>query len=298
MMSMSSGDALVDGARLRYELRMPAFEVQHIKDPDRSIFEHISFSGGRLISKKCSLEEDTYRCNGEYEFSEPVDILQVTCTFPAITVPNHVHLLRAVKGEHRDQAIFDVSFSKATLRFRPPTGFENFATQTGAGFVRALGGWAQVLFVAALALAARSRRELAALGGMFLAGQALSTLMTRMAGFEAAPRFVEAASALTIAYLAVEILMLPRAGSRWLIAGVLGGFHGLYFELFVRTSEFNPLYVLTGASLAEALLLVLFAFLFARVGQAAQALRPMQVAAGLLLAVGLGWFFWRVLGQS
>jgi hypothetical protein len=162
--------------------------------------------------------------------------------------------------------------------------------------VRAFGGWAQALFLAALALAARSRRELAALAGMFFAGQALSAAIAPLAGFQAAPRFVEAAAALTVAYLAVEVLLLPNAGWRWAIAGVLGGFHGLYFELFVRMTEYSTAYVLLGATAAECILLAVFAFVFSRIGRAAAALKPVQVAASVLLAVGLGWFFWRVLG--
>lgn len=295
MMSMSSGDVLVEGSRLRYELRMPDYEIQHIKDPERDLFDHISFTGATLVSKHCVDEQGSYRCNAEYKLSGEVDTLEVKCDFHKITVPNHVHLLRAQKAGKRDQAIFDFSFSEATLRFRPPTAFETFVTQAGAGAVRALGGWAQALFLAALALAARSRRELAALAGMFFAGQALSAFVVPLLGFEAAPRFVEAASALTIAYLAVEILLLPAAGSRWAIAGVLGIFHGLYFELFIRTTAYSTANVLLGATLAEAVLLAGFAVAFSRVGRLAAAFRPAQVAASMLLAVGLGWFFWRVL---
>jgi hypothetical protein len=200
-----------------------------------------------------------------------------------------------VRGDKRDQAIFDFSFSRATLKFRPPTAFETFATQTGAGFVRALGGWAQALFLAALALAARSRRELLAMAASFFAGQALSAVFVPLTGFQAAPRFVEAAAALTIAYLAVEILLLPSSGWRWAIAGALGVFHGLYFELFLRTTEYSAAYVLAGATLAEAALLAIFALAFSRIGRIAAALRPVQVSASVLLVVGLGWFFWRVL---
>jgi hypothetical protein len=296
MMSMSSGDVLVEGERLRYELRMPIYEIQHIKDPDRDLFEHITFGGARLVKKSCAEDEGSYRCHAEYAVTGPVDTLEVVCTFYRITVPNHVHLLRAQKGEKRDQAIFDFSFTGATLRFRPPTAFETFVTQAGGGAVRAFGGWAQALFLAALALAARSRRELAALALMFFAGQALSAVIAPLAGFEAAPRFVEAAAALTVAYLAVEVLLLPDAGWRWAIAGVLGAFHGLYFELFVRTTEYSTAYVLLGATLAESVLLAAFAFVFSRIGRVAAALKPVQVAASVLLVVGLGWFFWRVLG--
>jgi hypothetical protein len=59
----------------------------------------------------------------------------------------------------------------------------------------------------------------------------------------------------------------------------LGAFHGLYFALFLRTSEFHALYVLTGAAMAEILLIGLFAF--SRIGRLAASLRPLQVAAEL-----------------
>jgi hypothetical protein len=54
--------------------------------------------------------------------------------------------------------------------------------------------------------------------------------------------------------------------------------------------------VLLGATLAESVLLAAFAFVFSRIGRVAAALKPVQVAASVLLVVGLGWFFWRVLG--
>ena len=69
--------------------------------------------------------------------------------------------------------------------------------------------------------------------------------------WQPAPRFVEAATALAVAYLAVEILLLPQAGARWLVAGVLGALHGLYFHLFVQTTGYSPALVLLGAALAE-----------------------------------------------
>ena len=60
-------------------------------------------------------------CSAEYEFPGPVDRLEVECTFPAVTVPNHVHLLRAERDGKRDQGLFDLAFPRATLRFEPPS---------------------------------------------------------------------------------------------------------------------------------------------------------------------------------
>ena len=302
MMSMSTGDVTVTGDRAHYELRMPLYEIAHVKDPDRSLFEHIHFSSagspGRLINKICheSTAEGVYVCSADYQFAAPVERLEAECTFHSVTVPNHVHLLRAENGGKRDQAFFDFSFTRATLRFVPPSMGEIALTQTGAGALRAIGGVVQVLFLASLVLAARSRRELMALAGMFLAGQITSAVLVPLTRWQPAARFVEAAAALTIAYLAVEILLLPKAGSRWLIAAVLGGFHGLYFELFLRNTGYSAGWVLSGAALTEMAVVAALAFAFARIGGMAAALRPVQVSASLLLAFGMVWFCLRLAG--
>ena len=304
VMSMSSGDLTVTGARARYELRMPLYEVAHIKDPENSIFRSIHFSSGlreaRLLDKSCREDRsaDSYLCEGDYEFAAPPEVIDVSCGYPKITVPNHVHLLRAAlltdRESKQDQAVFDLSFSRATLRFRPPTPLEIAVTQTGAGFVRALGGLVQILFLAALVLAGRSGREMLALTVMFLAGQAACALAMPHTGWQPAPRFVEAAAALAVAYLAVEVLLLPEAGWRWLIAAVLGLFHGMYFHLFLQETSYRAGYVLAGAALAELIVIGLLWLGFSRFSRMARVLRPVQVSAAALLAFGMVWFFLRL----
>jgi hypothetical protein len=290
VMSMSSGDLAVDGAHAHYELRMPLYEISHVQNPEQTLLEHIRFSGARMVKHECHSDtpHDAYLCSADYEWPAPVDRIDAECTFPSITVPNHVHLLRAEMGGKHDQAVFDLTFTRATLRFRPPTKTEIVITESGAGFVRALGGPVQLLFLAALALAARSRRELLALITMFLIGQIASVVIVPRTSWQPAARFVEAASALTVAYLAVEILLLPKAGSRWMIAGILGVFHGLYFCLFVQTTEYSAGLVLTGAAVAESVVVGLFALMMGRVR------RWERLLAGALLLFGLGWFLLRL----
>jgi HupE / UreJ protein len=292
VVSMSSGDLTVNGARAHYELRMPLYEISHVNDPGRTLLDHIHFSGARLVSHECLADtaRDVYLCRAEYEWPAPVDTVEAECTFPSITVPNHVHLLRAEMSGKHDEAVFDLSFTHATLRFRPPTAAETFFTQAGAGFVRALEGVVQVLFLGTLVLAARSRRELLALAVMFIAGQAATVFLVPRTSWQPAPRFAEAAAALTIAYVSVEILMLPKAGSRWAIAGVLGAFHGLYFHLFVQNTGYSPALVLFGAAVAETAAVGVLAMIFARLR------RWTRVFASALLLFGLVWFALRLRG--
>ena len=160
--------------------------------------------------------------------------------------------------------------------------------------LRAVAGPVQLLFLAALVLAARGRRELLLLAVMFLAGEIAAALLAGVFLWQPPVRFVEAAMALSIAYLAVEILFLPEAGGRWLIAGVLGGFHGLSLYLVLAGSEFRPAYVLGGAAVSELTVIAVVAFalwLYER----RWAIRGLvKASAGLLLVFGMTWFFLRL----
>jgi hypothetical protein len=99
---------------------------------------------------------------------------------------------------------------------------------------------------------------------------------------------VEAAAALTVAYLAMEILLLPKAGSRWLIAGILGIFHGLFFHLFLQNTAFHAFPVMAGAALAEALAFAVLGVLFSRI------VRFRKIPASALLLFGMTWFLLRL----
>jgi hypothetical protein len=39
VISMSSGDFRIDGNRATYEFRMPIYEIQHVKEPEKTLFE-------------------------------------------------------------------------------------------------------------------------------------------------------------------------------------------------------------------------------------------------------------------
>lgn len=293
MVSMSTGELLVEGDRAHYELRMPSYEVAHVTDPDRTLLAQIHFrSGGalgRTTEQSCRAQDGTYVCAATYQFPAPVDSLDVDCHYATVTVPNHVHLLRAYRGDKVDQAVFDLSYTSATLRFRPPTAWELAVRELAAGFLRAVGGAAPILFLASLVLAARDRRELAALTAALFIGEVAACLAGQWIVLWFSPRFIEAAAALTIAYLAFEIVLLPKSANRWLVVGILGVFQGAWFALFLNGSGYGPTLFLTGVLAAELLAIGAMALLIWKLPR-----RVVPVAASILLAVGLVWFFVRL----
>jgi len=298
MVSMSTGDLKVDGNRAHYELRMPMYEVAHVREPSHTLLDHIRFESGGAWAKPsgqaCRQEQETYVCVADYQFPAPVETLQVECTLASVTVPNHVHLLRAYRGDKTDQAVFDLSYTQAEIRFRPPTAFETAVREISAGFMRAAGGLAPLLFLAGLVLAARSRRELAALTVSFLAAEALACTISPRITSSLSPRFIEATAALTIAYLAFEIILLPQSSLRWLVVAVLGLFHGAYFAAFLAESGYHFATFFFGVAICELLLIALFALILGRLVRVAFLRHAVPVAASLLLAVGLAWFFLRL----
>jgi hypothetical protein len=312
VVSMSSGDLTVLGDRAHYELRMPAYEIPQIASPETTLLAHIRFSSAgwgplnaaRLTAHSCAPDpsRSLYVCQADYQFAAPVEQVDIECTFPAVVSPTHVHILRAQLGDgpgaRQDQAVFDQAFQRATLRFRPPTALEIAITEFCAGGLRAVAGLVQVVFLAALGVAARSRRELLALAAMFLAGQIAIVLLVPHTAWQPAPRFVEAAAALTVAYLAIEILVLPAAGSRWLVAGALGVFHGLFFHLFLQKTSYRPLFVLAGAAVVDLLAIALFGWAFLPLTRIAgrTRFRPSAVAASTMFVFGMVWFVLRLRG--
>ena len=302
MVSMSTGEIRVEGTRGRYEFRVPLYEVAHVTDPERTLLDAIKFSSAgkpaRRTEAKCQRDtnENALICVAIYEFDGPVDVLHAASSFHNATVPNHVHLLRAVKGDVTDQAVLDFSFPQADIRFRPPGAVELAIQQSGGGALRALGGLAQWLFIVALVLAVRTRSELLQLAAMLFVGELAAAFVLPATNWQPAPAFVESAAALTVAYLAVEILAFPAAGQRWLVVLVLGAFHGLYFSMFTAASGYRTGWVMSGAVVAEALQIAAVALVFSKLAKPLEALRPERFAAALLVVTGLAWFALRLKG--
>ena len=229
VVSMSTGELKIDGPLADYELRIPMVEVSQMADP-ASILNYIHFDGGHRTSAKCADEDGTYVCHATYEFATLVpETLGVECKFFDATVANHVHWLHAVRGANSDQEVFDQAFPRSELRFRPPSRMETFFRAFGMGLARAGRNWIGLLFILGLAIAAP---RTAVVFGFFLAGEAAAILIGPRIPWPLAPRFLEAAMALTLAYLAVEILMASPVKSLAWVVGLFGLFHGLVFSGF------------------------------------------------------------------
>jgi hypothetical protein len=299
---MSTGFATVTGNHVEYLLRIPRYEMTHVKDPGNALFRHIRFTSasetGRITSQECHSDptSSNFICAANYEFSHPVDRLGVECSFYEITVPNHIHMLHAERAGKSDQAILDASFHTATLNFRPPTATELAVEQSGAGAIAVWTNAVQLLLLIALVFAARSRTEMLWTGLAFLTGECAGTAAILRSGWQPSPRFTEAAAALALTYLALEILVFPKAAGRWILALLFGGFSGMYFSVFINDSGYRAPWVLAGAAFAGVVVFsaaTLIGFAFSKLPFKN---RLAQLAAAGLFATGSIWFVLRLRG--
>ncbi|MCP5109990.1 MAG: hypothetical protein GY953_04065, partial [bacterium] len=156
LVSISTGDLRVEEATAHYELRMPLYETDYLEEPEAELFKQFGMSSGgaegELAERSCreDIDAGAFVCNAEYRFPAPVEKVTVRCSYHTATVPNHVHILRATRGEHTDQAIFDLTINEAEINFIPPTALEIAWQQFSSGVRRVISGLAPPLFVAAL----------------------------------------------------------------------------------------------------------------------------------------------------
>jgi hypothetical protein len=279
VVSMSSSELKVQDRMAAYELRMPLYEIVHVANPETALLDNVRFAEARRTSGVCREEDGIYVCRAAYEFARPVpEKLDVECRLFRVTVPNHVHLLHATQGPNGDQVVFDARFTTAEVRFRPPSAVEVFVRESSAGIARWFRSAPGLLFLVALALAARSWGEVALFAVLFVAGEWAARPLAPRVPLPLSQAFLEAAMALTSAYLAVDVLLLPKARARWAMIPFLGLVHGLSLAAF-------PANYLTGASAAQ---LVAMGIAPAAALRVPSGLRTILVAA--LLAGSLGWF--------
>ena len=300
VMSLSNGELYIEGSNVIYKMHMPLYEIAHLKNPRKTLLEnfHVRDGDQHPEPKNAHCEEDKvggwYTCRAEFHFSKPVEQLDVECRFSDVIVPNHIHLLRSELGDTRKQTVFDFSLKKTTINFMPPTAAEVIWSDFLTGFTRVIIGPVQILFILGLTLAGRNRSELSWLAIAFLLSESVSALIFSAKGWQPSAQFVEAAGALTVIYLAVEILLLPEAGYRWIVAALMGVFHGFYFSNFLIQSSMDPGFFLMGISLAALVLLSIFYLFLSRIEHNLPHLHPTRVGSCALLAVGAVWFLLRL----
>jgi hypothetical protein len=163
---------------------------------------------------------------------------------------------------------------------------------------------APLAFVLALALGCARRRTLLRAAAVWLVASSAAIVARAHEFVKLDERFVDLTAALSVAYLAADVLLHPRAHTRWVEALLFGVLHGVALgALFAehRVDGAGPAPVLAfvaGSALGGVATLAGGAALGARLraGSEEAAARRMRFAAGVVLAGGLLLFARRAVG--
>jgi len=217
VVSISNGELRVSGRSATYELRMPGYEMENLANPETALLDEVRFTGAKRISSECKTDGGWFVCNAQYEFADDVtDKVDVECTLYRVTVPNHVHILYAAQGGNSDQKVLDQNTSMAEMRFHPPSLLESLTRDGQAGILKLLKSVGALLFLAAIALTARSWKDAAFLTALFFAAEWIVRPISPFVPIAMSPEFLEAVLALTAVYLTAEIIFLSAGRSRWM----------------------------------------------------------------------------------
>lgn len=242
----------------------------------------------------------------------PIEDLLVEATLFHATSPDHIDLTRVEwpDGEVEHGATY---IDAPRTRF-DRTGRGAFGAFLIMGWRHILGGWDHLAFVAVLVLAARRLRSVLGVVTAFTIAHSLTLLVSVLGLINLADHrgLVEAAIALSIAYVACDSIVHPNARfGRAPEAFVFGLLHGLGFAGFVSQSLVHEparwvalLSFNLGVEVGQVVVVIALTFTLLLTRWLARkpmgeddhiALRPVRIAGCVVIALlGFWWFFERV----
>lgn len=287
-------------------------ELEQAREPlARYLSEHV-----RVMSEDRALEP-VLQAVGNWTDQEGFPYLEVQLSYPSpsgslqsVTVmaslltdlyPAHRTLAEIQVGERRTEFVFQHG-NRVAVTGLASSRWTNAISFVRLGFEHILTGYDHILFLLGLLLVARRLRQLAAIVTSFTVAHSLTLSLATLGILEPAMWTIEAAIALSIAYVGVENLLSKDTRHRWKIAFVFGLVHGFGFAGILREMEL-PRSSLAGSLLMfnigveiGQLLIVTMMFPILRLVQRTT-YGPMVTRYGSLavIVMGLYWFCQRVL---
>lgn len=252
--SVSTGEAALTGRELRLTVKIPPYEAEHLGKTKagtaaEAVGRAFTFAGARLIAQSCTGESGEMVCLLSFLYEElPGEKLPAEVRMARETVPNHVHILRIKRDKAERQTIFDRTFEKEAIDFHEASALETWSKgmQLGAG----------QLIYQPLLLAMLLTIALIGRAWTYVPATMVAFLTVLPDKFYATPAFFELASAIGVAYFALEGYFFPDAKGRWIPLAVLGAVEGAALAVLARPTASAALSYGCGNILAQCLILL------------------------------------------
>ena len=241
-------------------------------------------------------------CLVRYRFEDAIERLGFTVTLPSLTDSGHWNLARVRHPGGLSDLDFNLENPTAVLEVG--RGWRLLAGRLVRGLVlgtrQAASSPVPVGFLLGLLLTVPGPGGAVRVAGAFLAAQGLMALLATLGPVRLPGSFLASATALSLAYIAAENLLVKETADRWAIGGCFGLLFGIDLSsgLLDQVSQVSAWEILGGV-LGLCSVLALAAALIFLLNRACRtrAWHPwyVRLASVLLLAAGLAGFFRRVL---
>lgn len=182
---------------------------------------------------------DTLRMDVVYTFAAPVRSVAIESTLPALTQPDHRHFVYATVGGATREAVLDGATTRASFDGGEPlhATARRFVV---LGMEHIVTGYDHLAFLGVLLLGAASLLDVVKIVTAFTVAHSV-TLGLATFGLVALPAaLIECLIALSIAWVAVENVLLERPERRWRITCLFGLIHGFGFSNVLRDMGLPP----------------------------------------------------------
>ena len=171
-----------------------------------------------------------------YSSSKIIDAVELKTTLLTDLYPAHRTVADITVGDRRMEFVFQHG---STIRVGRTAGsvWETSLSFLVLGFEHILTGYDHILFLFGLLLVGRGFRQLVAIVTAFTVAHSATLSLATFGVLEPTVWAVEAAIALSIAYVGVENLASTSLRHRWRIAFVFGLIHGFGFANILRDME-------------------------------------------------------------
>lgn len=329
-LSVSYAHVVIGDRDASVTMRLPLDDMDLLLRLDRDV--NGTVSDGELaaaapallayVNTRVALRADGQACTavleqtGRWSDSSGVPHLEATFRFPLsrapATVAIQVRVLTDLYAAHRTLADIEWDTRREEFVFQNGNTFEGSAAaaawwRTGRTFLvlgveHILTGYDHLLFLVGLLVASRGLPQLAAIVTSFTVAHSL-TLGAATLGMVALPsRLVEAAIALSIAYVGIENLAAREVRGRWRLAFAFGLIHGFGFATVLREMDLprqalaSSLFTFNaGVEIGQLGVVLLLWPLLRRAQRSSYATAVTRWTSVVITVCGLGWFVQRVL---
>jgi hypothetical protein len=301
----AQSDAIVDYVESNYFLYTESNRELTQGTPLESLGGHVRFVAP-VVGDPLTRAEGAVDVELTYTAAAPIRDLMVEMSLFLETSPGHIDVVSVV-WESGAQRIFTLTESDPRER-SDPAGRGALAAFLELGVHHILSGWDHLAFVLVLVLGAKKLRALLWLVTSFTFAHSVTLVLTALGVVRLGMLggLVEAAVALSIAYVAADTALRPKLErARWPEAFGFGLLHGCAFASFLGQSVVHEETVglalfgfNLGVELGQVLVVLVVALLLrlfvrSRDGFLAPEWMRRTVSIGVVLA-GLWWFFERI----